>query len=183
MPAGRSRGGDWRAGVPTVGQDRVSVGGCIVQVAAHHMKHLLAADVQLPASHGAYSPAVIHGSTLYVAGQAAFHPATGELVAGGFREQAHVTLRNLLKVAEAAGAQPADAIRVNVHLADMADFPAFDEVYRSYFSEPYPTRVTVGAQLAPGLLVEIDAVFALPESVACQRQDVGVECLGSSRRD
>jgi hypothetical protein len=50
--------------------------------------------------------------------------------------------------------------------ADLDDFEAFDEVYRQYFSEPYPTRVTVGCGLIPGLLIEIDAIFAVPDCAA-----------------
>jgi 2-iminobutanoate/2-iminopropanoate deaminase len=117
----------------------------------------------LPASHSSYSPAVVHGSTVYISGQAAFDPSTGELVEGGIAEQTERTLQNLLLVAAAAGARPGDALRLNVHLSELDDFEAYDEVYRRYFSDPYPTRVTVGSQLLDGMLIEVDAIFALPD--------------------
>jgi reactive intermediate/imine deaminase len=115
----------------------------------------------IEASHSSYSQGIIHNSTLYVSGQTGFDPFGGEAGDGGFSAQAAVAIENLLAVAAAAGARAEDALRINVHLADLDDFGTFDEVYRRYFSEPYPTRVTVGSQLFPGLLIEIDGVFAV----------------------
>lgn len=133
---------------------------------AHAVKRVIGSDQGLPASHSSYSQAIVHGSTLYLSGQAALDPATGDIVAGDIRAQVEMALQNLLTVAAAAGAGAGDALRVNVHLADLDDFEAFDEVYRRYFSDPYPTRVTVGCALIPGLLIEIDAIFALPDNAA-----------------
>jgi reactive intermediate/imine deaminase len=137
----------------------------MMQVPAGAVKRVISGE-GVPVSHGSYSPAIVHGSTLYVSGQVAFDPETGELIDGDFRAQAERALANLLMVAAAAGAAAGDALRVNVHLADLDDFATFDEVYRRHFSEPYPTRVTVGAALVPGLLIEVDAVFAVPDSAA-----------------
>ncbi len=50
-----------------------------------------------------------------------------------------------------------DVAKVTAHLADLADFDAFNAVYGEYFEPPYPVRTTVGSQLA-GILVEIDAI-------------------------
>ena len=133
---------------------------------SHDAKRFVTSGEGLPVSHSSYSPAIVHGSTVYVSGQVAFDPATGELVDGGIQEQTQRTLENLRLVAAAAGAGAGDALRVNVHLADVDDFEAFDEVYRRFFSSPYPTRVTVGSQLLPGFLIEVDAIFALPEDGA-----------------
>lgn len=114
-------------------------------------------------SHSSYSQGIVHGSTLYVSGQTGFDPFAAEVDDGGFAAQAQRAIENLLSVAAAAGASATDALRVNIHLADLDDFGSFDEVYRRYFSEPYPTRVTVGSQLIPGLLIEVDGVFAVPD--------------------
>lgn len=114
-------------------------------------------------SHSSYSQGIVHDSTLYVSGQTGFDPFGAGVDDGGFAAQAERAIENLLSVAAAAGARATDALRVNVHLADLDDFGSFDEVYRRYFSEPYPTRVTVGSQLIPGLLIEIDGLFAVPD--------------------
>jgi 2-iminobutanoate/2-iminopropanoate deaminase len=53
-------------------------------------------------------------------------------------------------------------VKVNSYLADMADFEAYNAVYGELFAPPYPARTTVGAALAPGLLVEIEAIAKLP---------------------
>ena len=53
-------------------------------------------------------------------------------------------------------------VKVNAFLADLGDFEGYNEVYREYFSAPYPARTTVQAGLPPGLLVEIEAVARLP---------------------
>lgn len=135
-----------------------------MQVSAHAVKRVIGPGEGIPASHASYSTGIVYGSTLYVSGQGAFDPATGELIDGDFRAQAERTLENLLMVAAAAGARATDAIRVNVHLANLDDFATFDEVYRQYFSEPYPTRMTVGSQLLPGMLIEMDGLFAVPDN-------------------
>ncbi len=67
-------------------------------------------------------------------------------------------------IVEAAGATLADVVKVNVYLTDLGNFAAMNEVYRTFFSEPFPARTTVQAGLL-GFLVEIDAVAALPNRI------------------
>ncbi len=135
-----------------------------MQPSRHEARRVVTGGDGVPPSHASYSQGIIHGSTLYVSGQAAFDPATGEIIAGDFRAQVARTLENLLMVAAAGGSCASDMIHINVHLANIADFPVFDEVYRQYFSEPYATRMTVGSQLLPGLLIEVDGLFAAPDA-------------------
>ncbi|MFA4965984.1 MAG: Rid family hydrolase [Thermoleophilia bacterium] len=130
------------------------------------MKRTVALPEGVLPSHASYSQAVVCGQMLFTSGQGAFDPQTGALVGDDFRTQASRTLENLLLVAAAAGAHAEDAVRIGVHLADLGGFAAFDEVYRQYFHEPYPTRVTVGAPLLAGMLLEVDGVFALPAPLA-----------------
>lgn len=137
-----------------------------MEVPARAAKRVIGSDQGLPVSHSSYSQAIVHGSTLYLSGQAALDPVTAEITGGDIRAQVEQALANMTTVVAAAGARMSDALRVNVHLADLNDFEAFDEVYRRYFSEPYPTRVTVGSALIPGLLIEIDAIFAVPDDAA-----------------
>ena len=109
-----------------------------------------------------YSPAVVAGGTVYTAGQVGFD-ADGTLVAGGIEAQTRQALDNLRACLEAAGAGLADAVKVNVFLADLRDFDAYNAVYRERFEAPFPARTTVQAGLPGGILVEIEAVASLPE--------------------
>ena len=112
-------------------------------------------------SHGAYSAGIVCGHLLFVSGQVGVDPRTDELVGDEIGAQTRRALENLLLVAASAGSGPQDAVRIGVHLVDMADFAVFDEICREYFGDPYPTRVTVQATLFPGFLIEIDGIFAL----------------------
>ena len=104
-----------------------------------------------------YSPVVADGDLVYTAGQVGFD-GQGELVAGGIEAQARRALENLTACLRAAGAEPGDVLKVNAYLADLGDFPTFNEVYREFFSEPYPARTTVGVSLPGEIRVEIEAV-------------------------
>jgi len=98
---------------------------------------------------------------VFVAGQGPFD-ATGKMLGSTIEEQTRATLENVKAIVEAAGATLADVVKVNVYLSDLAHFAAMNEVYASFFAEPYPARTTVQAGLL-GFLVEIDAIAALPE--------------------
>lgn len=107
-----------------------------------------------------YSPVVVSGDLVYTAGQVGMD-ATGTLVSDDVGEQTHQTLRNIGACLEAAGCGFGDVIKVNAYLADLADFPVYNEIYRQYFGEPYPARTTVQAGLV-GFKVEIEAVARRP---------------------
>jgi len=133
---------------------------------AHHRHVVKAAGAPAPA--GPYSHGVVAGGLLFCSGQIALDPASGELVAGGAAEEATVCLRNLSEVCRAAGARLEDAVRLTVHLADLAaEGPAVNDVYASFFSEiatALPARAAVGVAALPrGARVMIDAVVALPD--------------------
>src|SRR6185503_107236 len=100
------------------------------------------------------------GGMLYVAGQGPFD-AKGNLVGTTIAEQTRQTLANVKAIVEAGGATMADVVKVNVYLTDLANFGAMNEVYATFFPEPFPTRTTVEAGLL-GFLVEIDAVAEVP---------------------
>jgi len=116
-----------------------------------------------PRPKGPYSQAIISsGKHLYVAGQGPVDPSTGEFVGSSFEEQAVCTFENLKTIVEAAGASLQDVVKVNAYLANMGDFAKFNDLYRRYFSEPYPARTTVHSALA-GFMIEIDCVAVLPK--------------------
>ena len=85
-------------------------------------------------------------------------PVTGAL-AEGIAAQTRQTLANVEAVLTAAGCSRRDVIKVTVFLVDIANYAAMNEVYRTFFSRPYPARSCVEAKLAdPALLVEIEAI-------------------------
>jgi len=115
-----------------------------------------------PAPIGPYSQAVAADGVLYCSGQVPLEPATGELIEGGAAEQARRCLENLDAVCRAGGASLSEAVRIGIYLTDMSAFPEVNEVYASFFSEPFPVRTTVGvAALPKGALVEMDATVPL----------------------
>lgn len=117
-----------------------------------------------PGAIGPYSQAVRDGRLLFVSGQIALDPASGELVAGGAAAQAERALASAGAILAAGGAGFADVVRTTVYLVDLADFAAVNEVYAGYFSPPAPARSTVQvAGLPRGARVEIDLIAALPE--------------------
>lgn len=115
-----------------------------------------------PAAIGTYSQAVRAGDTLYLSGQIGLDPATGQLVEG-IESQIHRVFANLKAVAEAAGASPADVVKLTVYLTDLANFARLNEAMAKYFIQPYPSRAVVGvASLPRGALIEADAIIVLP---------------------
>jgi reactive intermediate/imine deaminase len=115
-----------------------------------------------PKAIGPYSQAVKVGDTVYLSGQIALDPATGEIVSGDIEAETRRVLDNLKAVAEAAGGSLANVVRFTIYLTDFAHFQTVNELMKSYISEPYPARATVGvSQLARGVRVEIDAILDL----------------------
>ena len=111
---------------------------------------------------GPYSAGIVcQGRMLFVAGQGPVDPLTQRVMAGSFEEQATTAFDNLASIVEAAGASLAMAVKVQVFLADLADFELLNRVYERYFPVPRPVRTTVQAGLPFGYALEIDAVVAL----------------------
>ena len=113
-----------------------------------------------PAAIGPYSQAIAAGGAVYLSGQVALDPATGELVKGGFEAEARRVFENLRAVAEAAGPGLAAAVRVTIYLTDFNQFAVANKVMQEFFSEPYPARVTIGvASLPRGAAIEVDCIL------------------------
>ena len=117
-----------------------------------------------PTAIGPYSQAVLAGDTLYISGQIPVDPATGAFPGGGIRELTAQSLTNIRAILEEAGMTMADVVKTTVFLQDMADFAAMNEVYATFFTEPFPARAAVQvAQLPKGARVEIEAVAVRSE--------------------
>jgi 2-iminobutanoate/2-iminopropanoate deaminase len=122
------------------------------------MKERIQTDAA-PRPIGPYSQAIAVEGLLFCAGMGPIDPATGMLVDGGIVEQTARTLRNLGGILEAAGLGFEDVVKTTCYLADMDDFRAFNEVYGSFFGDPYPARTTIqAARLPMDIRVEIEAV-------------------------
>ena len=119
----------------------------------------LAPDIPLPA--GAYSPAVRAGDFLYVSGQVPKDLRTGAVIGTTVDEQAAQVIRNIRDVLAAAGATLQDVVSATLYLTNEDDWGTVNEIWRSTFTAPFPSRTTVGAKLR-GILIEISVIAYLP---------------------
>lgn len=106
-----------------------------------------------------FSEAVRVGDTIYLSGQMGIVPGRLELVAGGIEAETRQAMANIKTTLEAHGLTMADIAKCTVMLADMADWPAFNAIYVTFFDKPYPARSAFGANgLALGGRVEIECI-------------------------
>ncbi len=112
-----------------------------------------------PQAIGPYSQAIQAGNFLFVSGQVAIDPATGDIVAGGIEAQTDRVLKNVTAIIEAAGMSLQDVVKCSCFLKDMNDFAAFNAVYENTFGQVLPARETVEvARLPKDVLVEVSAI-------------------------
>jgi 2-iminobutanoate/2-iminopropanoate deaminase len=110
-----------------------------------------------------YSHGVRGKNVVFLSGQTPLDSATGQLVVGSIGSQVHQCFANLGAVLKAAGLGFEHVVKANVFLINMDDFAAMNDVYRTYFSAPYPARTTIGvASLPLGAAVEIEMVAEEP---------------------
>lgn len=119
-------------------------------------------SAQAPKPVSAYSQAIQSGSLLFLAGQIPLDATTGQVLSATIAEETELVLRNLRAVLSAAGATLDNVVKTTVYLTNMADFPAFNEVYARHFSKEPPARTTVAVAALPlGVRVEVEAIAAL----------------------
>ncbi len=117
---------------------------------------------QAPQAIGTYSQAVRVDRTVYLSGQIPLVPETMMLIDGDIAAQITQVFDNLKAVAEAAGGDLGDIVKLNVFLTDLSHFPIVNEIMGRYFQEPYPARAAIGvAALPKGAGVEMDAIMCL----------------------
>lgn len=115
-----------------------------------------------PRAIGPYSQAVRAGNTVYLSGQIALQPGSGDMVTGGIEAEARQVFENLKAVAEASGTGLAQVVKLNIYLLDLADFAKINEIMTGYFQEPFPARATLAvAGLPRGARIEVDAVMVV----------------------
>lgn len=114
-----------------------------------------------PAAIGPYSQAIEVNGFVFASGQIPIDPSTGNIVEGGIKEQTRQALTNASKIMEEAGLTLANVIKTTVFMADMSDFAAMNEVYATFFKEPYPARSAVAVKTLPkNVLVEVECIAA-----------------------
>ena len=112
-----------------------------------------------PKPIGPYSQGIIEGDFIFLAGQGPTNPATGKVEMGDVKKETRQTFENIKAILEAAGSSLDKVVKCNVYLKDINDFAAMNEVYKTYFSAPYPARTTIQAGALPGgIAVEIECV-------------------------
>ncbi|MBQ4485176.1 MAG: RidA family protein [Prevotella sp.] len=114
-----------------------------------------------PAAIGPYSQAVEANGFVFASGQLPIDPSTGQFPEGGVKEQTRQSLLNAQAILREAGLELKNVVKTTVFLASMDDFAAMNEVYSSFFCEPFPARSAVAVKTLPkGALVEIECIAA-----------------------
>jgi 2-iminobutanoate/2-iminopropanoate deaminase len=117
-----------------------------------------------PAPIGPYSQAVKIGNTLYLSGQIALDPTTGELINENITEETHAVMKNMDAVLRAGGFTFADVVKCTIFIRDMDQFATINEAYGQYFKTNPPARETVEVSKLPkNVNVEISCIAARNE--------------------
>lgn len=125
------------------------------------MKKIIKTD-KAPAAIGTYSQGVVHNGVLYASGQIPIDPSTGEMLEKDIEKQIHQVFKNLSAVAQAAGSDLQNVLKLNVFLQDLSHFGHINSIMAEYFSEPYPARAAIEvAGLPKDSMVEMDAIIAV----------------------
>ncbi len=124
-------------------------------------KKVISTD-RAPQAIGPYSQAIQVAEQLFVSGQIALDPATGEVQLGDVESQTHLVMQNLKAILTAAGGSLESIVKCTIYLKDLGNFAAVNDVYGSYFKTAPPARATVEVSGLPkDVDVEIDAVAFL----------------------
>ncbi|UQZ89845.1 hypothetical protein C4J81_11735 [Deltaproteobacteria bacterium Smac51] len=108
---------------------------------------------------GPYSQAIKHNGLVFVSGQTAEDPKTGEPIRGGIAEQTRSVLTNIAAILEAAGSSLERVLKVNIYLSDIKLKPEMNTVYKEFFPQNPPARIAMGGvELDYGLDIEVDVI-------------------------
>lgn len=124
------------------------------------MRLIFTPDAPSPAGH--YSQAVVYGDTVYVSGQLAVDPVTGEKGIGTVEEQTRLALRNIEQILLSSGSDLNHVIKTTAYVSDVELWGGVNEAYAEVFGDHKPARAVIPSRdLNYGCLVEIEAVAAL----------------------
>lgn len=112
-----------------------------------------------PAAIGPYSQAIEVNGFIFASGQIPIDPSTGNFVEGGIKEQTKQAITNAKNILKEAGTDLAHVVKTTVYLANMADFAAMNEIYATFFQQPFPARSAVAVKDLPkSALVEVEVL-------------------------
>ncbi len=114
-------------------------------------------ELDTPVSHLPFSPCVVVGELIFVSGQASVD-ASGKIVEDTFEGEFRRSMENIRKVLEAAGSDLAHVVQTRNYVREATDTVLFNQLYREYFSAPYPARTTITNCLPPTLKYEVEVV-------------------------
>jgi 2-iminobutanoate/2-iminopropanoate deaminase len=116
----------------------------------------------VPQSHLPFSPAVRAGDYVFISGQASVDDE-GKIVTGTFAEECRNSFQNLGKILKGAGLSFSDVVQVRNYVGRQEDLTEFNQIYREFFSVPFPARTTIIGCLGTMLKFEVDAVAYAPK--------------------
>ncbi|MFY7899817.1 MAG: RidA family protein [Chitinophagaceae bacterium] len=128
----------------------------------HTMNKQIIQTNNAPAPIGPYNQAVRAGDWLFISGQVAIDPTTGNLKMDTIQEETTMVMQNLQAILTEAGASFSNVVKTTIFLSDMALFTQVNEVYGAYFTADYPARETVAVKGLPkGVNVEISMIAVM----------------------
>ena len=125
------------------------------------MKKLISTN-KAPAAIGPYSQAIQWGDVVFISGQVAFIPSTGELNNNTFENEVNQVIDNLDAICKEAGGSLNNILKLGIFLTDLSNFDAVNNLMKERFSEPYPARSTIEVSRLPkDVNIEMDAILSI----------------------
>ena len=115
-----------------------------------------------PAAIGPYSPAIQWGDVVFISGQVAFIPGSGELNNNTFEDEVNQVIDNLDAICKEAGGGLDNILKLSIFLTDLSNFDAVNNLMKERFSEPFPARSTIEVSRLPkDVNIEMDAILSI----------------------
>ena len=115
-----------------------------------------------PAAIGPYSQAIQWGDVVFISGQVAFIPSTGELNNNTFENEVNQVIENLDAICKEAGGSLDNILKLSIFLTDLSNFDAVNDLMKQRFSEPFPARSTIEVSRLPkDVNIEMDAILSI----------------------
>ena len=115
-----------------------------------------------PAAIGPYSQAIQWGDVVFISGQVAFIPGSGELNNNTFEDEVNQVIDNLDAICKEAGGGLDNILKLSIFLTDLSNFDAVNSLMKERFSEPFPARSTIEVSRLPkDVNIEMDAILSI----------------------
>ena len=125
------------------------------------MKKLISTN-KAPSAIGPYSQAIQWGDVVFISGQIAFIPSTGELNNNTFENEVNQVLDNLDAICKEVGGSLDNILKLSIFLTDLSNFDAVNDLMKQRFSEPFPARSTIEVSRLPkDVNIEMDAILSI----------------------